>query len=1252
MDLRRAVRVSLIALWALCAASVTAWAQVPTGTIVGTVLDMQGLAVGEAAVTLTNQATASSQTAATSSHGGFQFTHINAGVYRVEVSKPGFRQVVMTGIKLDASTQYSIPPVVLQVGAITEKVIVAAGANLVGTAGAELTATIERRQIEDLPILDRDPLLLLPLQAGVSQNHQTPLAPTVINGQRASFSSMTLDGINIQDNYLRPNALDYTPNLLLITQTGEFTTTTQNAAPQAGLGSSQVSIVTPSGTNQWHGESFWYYRTDAWKANEWFNDANGIPKPSLVQNQAGGDIGGPVVKNKLFVYGAYELFRNRDQSLTTTTVLSGPARAGNFQWRATCTTSCPAGIARGSIQSANILSLEHQERPSNFGPNQNQPWPVLPIDPVIAGLLARVPAAINNLSIGDGLNAGGYSFNQRGNRTRDNTSLRLDWNPLAKHSFTGTYAWNRDYLERPGNTLLLPDTYDAVPSAFNREHENFLSAAWRWSPNSNFTNEVRFGFDLAPIHFLTTQRLGSFTVSGTLFNNPDQNAFPSSRVTHTWSWQDNASWVRGNHTVGFGMQVQRVTVFATNAFNTLPNLAIGDFYSPQALASSDFTGQGGIASADLEAANSLLSSLAGMIYQETQTFNATSRTSGYVQGAAATNNFRWNNWALYAGDSWKFHKNLSLNYGLRWEYYSPFDERDGLLMLPVVPAGQTVQQTLASDATLSFAGGNSGRRPYNKNWNNFAPNVGVAWDPFGDGRTSIRAGYSINYVNDELIYAPYNAALSNPGVTAQTGLSFLSTTISSPARPTISIPPISNTFSGNWMNLYKFDTGLNFGFAIDPNLRTPYVHQWNLAVQRDIGRSTSLKVSYVGNRGSRLYRAVDLNQLILTSTGFLKAFNALRSNGFLALAATGTFDPNYNASIPGSQQITYFSKPNFAFGDLAPFGFGPLIDEYLQQGAAGELANLYHSTSSDAPDFGAKVQLAQNPHLEAADLLENYSTSIYHAGDVEIRRRTAAGLTFQVNYTFSKVMTDYSGLTSTRFAALLDNANPGLEWARADFDLTHALKGNFSYEVPLGKGHSWSPSSVWLNQLVSGWKVSSIMGWQSGAPFSILSGLGTLNRSGRSQTTNTATTSLTVKQIASQLGKYHGPNGEVLLINPKFIGPDGRGAPNFALTCTPLVSGGFCNPGPGAVGNLPRNAFNSPPFFNWDLSILKRFPFGEAKELVYRVDMFNAFNHPTFAVANASTGAPDMNINDTNFGVATSAASTSRVIQMGLRFDF
>jgi len=1030
------------------ALSVAASGQVPTGTILGTVKDAQGLAIPAASVTLTNQGTSRTQAGKTSSRGSYEFTHLNVGWYTVEVSKAGFKNRLATNIKLDASTEYSVPPIVLNVGAVSETVTVEAGTNIVQTAGAEITDTVEKQQIEELPLLGRNPLVLLSTQAGVTQNHRNRNSgadTTVINGQRQSFSNLTLDGINIQDNFVRSESLDYTPNFLFMSQVGEFTTTTQNGGPQAGMGSSQVSMVTPSGTNHWHGEGFWYYRTAAWSANDWFNDANGIAKPNLLLNQAGADIGGPLRKDKLFVYGAYELYRLRSQRATDTTVLTSAARSGVFQWRATCTTNCPAGVTPGSIQSLNVLTAKS-----------------VAADPLIATLMAQVPTTINNGSIGDGLNTGGYSYNQRADDSRDNASVHLDWNPASHHSFSGTYAWNRYFVDRPGATLSLPNTYSAVPVVYNKEDDDFVSAAWRWTPTSAFTNEVRFGFNLSPVNFFTNQKFRAFTIRNTLFNNPDQNEFPSSRDANTWSWQDDASWSRGSHLLNFGTQLQRVTVSAQNSDNTIPDLNLDYTLSGNSpLVSSQFNG--GISDFDLATANKLLATLGGLVGSELQTFNVTSTTSGYVPGASLAQNFRYNTWSLYGGDSWRFRTNLTVTYGLRWEYLSPFDERDGLLQFPTVPRGQTVQQVLLSDATLAYFGGNTGRSVYKKDLDNFGPNIGIAWDPFGDGNTSVRAGYSINRVNDELIGAPYNASLSNPGVSTQTGPPTRPkrlTTSSPLSALAIPSPTMSNTFSGNWAKLYGFDTGNTFGYAVDPNLQAPYVQQWNLSIQREIGWNSSVTVAYVGNTGAKLYRAIDLNQVAINGNGFLRAFRLARQNGFNSVAATGIFNPCF---VPPSGSDCSASNPNVAYfarnfypsfnGFLDDPGFSAIIDQYMQQGAVGDLADLYHSIAADATLFGGTVALAPNQYLRAADLLGNYSHSDYHAGTVEFRRRFPQGLNFQANYTFSKVFTDYSADTPTgvqRFFPYLDNANPKLEKERANFDVTHAFKANFLYQLPFG----------------------------------------------------------------------------------------------------------------------------------------------------------------------------------------------------------
>jgi hypothetical protein len=288
-----------------------------------------------------------------------------------------------------------------------------------------------------------------------------------------------------------------------------------------------------------------------------------------------------------------------------------------------------------------------------------------------------------------------------------------------------------------------------------------------------------------------------------------------------------------------------------------------------------------------------------------------------------------------------------------------------------------------------------------------------------------------------------------------------------------------------------------------------------------------------------------------------------------------------------------------------------------------------------------------------ADLLKNTSFSTYHAGIVEVRRRFSRGLYFQGNYTFSKVMTDFGG-TQTQFQPFMDNARPYLEKARAPFDITHAFKGNFTYELPIGKGHSvLSSGNKALGLLVDGWKTGSIFTWQSGVPFGIMSQWATFNRAGYRSNNNTAFATLSHSQISNDLGTFVQPNGTVYLINPKLISSDGTGAPaSPQLSCTPAVSGGFCNPQPGQVGNLQLNAFSGPRYFNWDLSASKDFNLTEGIRLTFQTFAFNVLNHPTFAVPIDGFSNYNMLINSTTFGQSTALASQPRRLQFGLTLKF
>lgn len=1238
--------------------------QSSTGSIVGTVIDSQGLPIVGATVTLTNMGTNFSYTSTTGSNGGYQFKSIDYGYYRVSVTKSGFKAGVVNNVKLDAATQYSVPPITLEVGATAEIVTVEAGAELVNTTSAEVTSTVEKEQIDSLPILNRNPLALLSLEAGVANSGPNGAIATTINGQRTSFSNLTIDGINVQDNFIRENGLDFSPNLPFNSQAQEFTVVNQNAGVENGGGSSQVSIVTPKGTNAFHGEGFWYYRSNAWAANNWFNAASGIAKPGLLQNQGGGNVGGPIIKDKLFFYGYYETLRLRQQTPNNTTILSPGIQAG----LAAATPTLPftyqpvdqnTGKPSGTPQTVDLLA-----KYSSFKP-----------DPATMAVLLGIPKTSNNNRAGDGVNLLGYQFNARSNDTLDNVGFRSDYLLNAHNTITSTFQWNRQVVDRPD----IDTSFNKIPIVTNDDKTKFLSAAWRWNSGSNVTNEARFGFNLAPAIFATTQNFSKpgYLLGGFATTLPTPDFEPQGRNTHTWVGKDNVDWVRGNHVLAFGGQLQRVTIFEYNNAGITPAYNLGT-NGPGAPVRSDFnSGTTRISQSAFNNAVALLASAAGAVSTVGQTFNVTSQTSGFVKGAGEDRNLRQNNWSLYLGDSWRIRRRLTFTYGTRWEYYTPVDEKNGLVLLPVIPAGQAVQQTLLGNATVDFAGGPSKRPLYNARKAQFAPNVGLAWDPLGNGKTAVRAGFSMNYVNDAFFTAAENAALGNSGLNTSpqtnllTGVTVSGLNGQGLTPPTFQKPPFD--FQTNAINSTN-NTGVIAslaGYAIDPNIRTPYVEQWNLSIQRDLGWNTSLTIGYVGNHGVGLFRAIDVNQLDFTKNGFLPDFNRARSNGFLALATPanapgcgptgsstqcGIFNPVYNPNIQGSQQLTVFPQ---LFGnggiDQGSGIYVPTFVQLIQLGQIGALEADYHAFEWDTgnnplPGFNNPVTLFANPFIMGGDLLKNSSFSTFHSGVVEVRRRLNSGLYFQANYVFSKVMTDYSTGTNfdqLRFQPYLDNARPFLEKGRAAFDITHAFKANFTYDLPIGKGHRvFNISSKALGQLVNGWQTASVFTWQSGNPFSILSQWASFNRGGTRSSRDTAIATLTHGQISSDLGVFIQPGGIVYGVNPKLISPDGTGIPSQPqLSCTPAVTGGFCDPQPGQVGNLQLNAFNGPAYFDWDLSARKDFTVTERMKLTFRTEAFNVLNHPVFFMG-------DQNINFQQFGQSLSTVSQARILQMSLQLKF
>lgn len=1167
-------------------------AQLATGRLVGTVVDPSGAAIPGAGVVVTNQATGTELALETNPAGEFTAASLAPGLYTLRVSADGFRAYHLEHQKVDVARSVSLPPIVMDLGEVTEVVVVEGEVAQVQTTNAEVTSVVTSQQIAELPLIGRDPLTFVQLQAGVVSNKA---ANTVINGQRTSYSNVTLDGINIQDNFLRGNALDYLASRTRLDQVEEFTVTSQNGSTAVGGGSSQVNFTTRSGGSEFHGNGYWHTRNDKLAAAPWFSNRQGLEKPKLSFNQFGVSLGGPAVKNRVFFYVNYEALRDRQEKLINTTLLTPDAAQGIFSYI----------DLDGVLRQVNLLRLQGLEP-----------------DPEVASRLASIPSPseINNYDVGDSsserlLNTAGYRFTTARNGDQDALTTRSDWNVTARDAVTVTYKRTSESNDRPDDDIGVG--FSTQPPVRDAIRSQFLSAGWRTSPGPRWTNEVRIGFNLAPGEFTNSAQPEDYFLSGLLFTNPEVNFAPQGRATDTYVYRNNALAILGRHTLQFGFEAQQVRVNSFNEAGVRPYMVLGlgprsIYQVPGALF------PGGVASVDLGTAQRLLATLGGIIDQSRQSFNVRDRTSGFVPGQEHRRRFQYDTLAFYAQDRLKIRPRLTLNFGVRWEYNGRLDERDGLMLQPVPGPGGYIE-TLLSDALLDFAGSASGRPLWAPDRNNFAPNVGLAWDVFGDGKTAVRVGYSVNYLNDAVIASGDNATSANRGLEGESRMTDLDALLrDGPVEVEVPEYGVPRHVSQNQL----LDPGTAV-FGIDPKLRAPYLQQWNLGIQRQLGWRTVVEARYVGNKGTKLLRAFDFNQIIIRENGFLEDSIRARDNGLLALEAVGFFDPSYNPMVEGSQPLTVY--PRLFGGGYLQF---PVVGNLIRQGQIGQLAALYVLNGINE---GTDVVFRRNQNAFVSDLVTNYSNSSYHGLQLEVRRRSARGVQFQGNYSFSKVLTDSSG-TQVRFDPFLDIEQPHLERARATFDLTHRFTANGVWDLPLGSS----------NPLLRGWTVSAIALWQSGAPLSVYSRRGTLNRSARSFQ-NTATTSLTKDQLDDVLRFRMTDDGPFFVaasaINPRDnsgVGIDGE---------EPFAGQVFFHPGPGEVGTLQRRLFSGPRAFTADFAVNKETRISESQVVRAGVRIENVFNHPTFFAGNQS-------LDSTQFGRITSTMFGPRRIELFVRYEF
>jgi len=633
------------------------------------------------------------------------------------------------------------------------------------------------------------------------------------------------------------------------------------------------------------------------------------------------------------------------------------------------------------------------------------------------------------------------------------------------------------------------------------------------------------------------------------------------------------------------------------------------------------------------------------------------KTSQYSQWVVRPYDVRQLVYGFYVQDSWRVKPTLTLNYGFRWQFEGDIHDATGIYVSP------TYSDLLGPSARLFRPGVLDGvqdpslqRRSHTYASDNVnpAPNFGFAWAPrYNDGlagkllgtKTVIRAGYAISYYDESTYF--FLGGPENPGVIQTLALvsgdpNFTpGLTINSPVPPMVAFPTAYNP------PFHMSDFTFSAGFAANqPTMKTPYIQNWSLGIQRELAKNTVLELRYVGNKGTHVWHSYGLNEVNTVENGFLQEFKNAQNN--MALNQAAGVSSFANRSLPGQTALPIFEAAFGARGATpalstgSSFGSGTFLS-LLNQGQAGALANtlagsatyacrMFGNTFSPCARLGYNAAgvypinfFVANPYAAGYDIKSagDFSYSSYHSLQAQFRRTFSNGIGLTANYTLAKALTDVwadSGTSSIDFVTL---RNRGLNKGPSPFNIRHTMLTYFSYELPFGNGHKMSTGFRPVDSMVGGWTFAGIVRLQSGTPFKLSSGRSTFNENDSGVILNGITTSDLQKMLNNV---RPGPNGTVMLADSKLIGSDGRANPQYLIS-------------PATPGVLGNNVFlYGPPLFNTDLSMTKTIAVTERVKFKLWAEALNATNTSSFAVANQ---ASTISINSQTFGQTTNQVNAS-----------
>ncbi|HKA21675.1 MAG TPA: carboxypeptidase regulatory-like domain-containing protein [Blastocatellia bacterium] len=1255
--------------------SVLAVAHSQTGsTISGTVADSQGAIVPGATITLLDTATNQERKQTTNDAGQYLFTSVQPGVYRITVTMQNFRQAVINSQKIDVGRQYLVN-VTLEAGAITERVEVSAGT---GAELQKLDATVGNvigaDALSRLPSLSRDATALLNLQPMVTPGRSEGEGTGgQVAGARSDQNTFMVDGgdatSNTEGNGGYNNGFAGTPRAVVPTPAEsleEFRVNTNN--PNATFGRSagaQVNLVTKRGTNEFHGSAYWYHQNDNLNANTFTRNRLGQKDPELKDNRFGLSLGGPIWKDKTFIFGHYEGRRFPQSGDTLRLVPTDTFKAGILRFK----------NASGVIVSYNLGTS------TLCGPANNSPCDPRNkgISPVVKAQLDLLPAG-NDSSSGDGLNTIGFRAAAPFSLTEDFGVMRLDHHFSDKWQFMGSYRYGR--TAQPSLAQINITGGSPVPTANRPLQPRYVVGGLTGSITPRLTTDFRFNW-LRHWWEWATQK-PSPLVSGTSaalaiagegvnsfidepVNIDTQNARGRIWNGRDYTFQDNTTWAKGEHTYQFGGRYTHQNIIhqrddkVVGGLTSLiyqvtkgTNVLIPDANRPPTCGAG--VSSNCLQSGDVTRWNTLYSAMLGIVDRATVLATRNGQLELNAPGTPLREEVKVNAFELFANDIWRIKPSLTLSYGLTYNVQLPPLEKEGKQTL-MVDTGNgnkvlNVRDFLKAREAAANAGqvynpvigylpvGETGRKyPYDPDWNNLGPRIAAAWNPsftsgfmgklFGDHKSVLRGGYALSYdringvgiVMIPILGVGYGLTLTcqgpsiggqclggggtNPSTAFRIGVD--GSTVPLPTIPSAKLP-ITPGVNSNPEFL---------SFQIDPKRQVGSSHGWDVTFQRELPWNMLLEVGYVGRVSHGLYQGLDLNQAPFfmkdpkSGQTFAQAFDAVASQ--LRAGKSPASQAWFENMLKGSD----FCAPGCTAGVVNELGGS------IQSGAVYDVWRSINDSLITGPAIIDSIEMLY--------MISDLGRSDYHAGFVTLTKRMSHGLTLGTNYTLSRTR-DMIGINQNTLNSATNAYNLEFDFGPAIFDRRHTLNAYWYHQLPFGRGGRW-----W-DKLISGWYTSGIYTYASGLPLDFNQG------------------------VCQEFGQGIFGNCDSMVPT--------KGNFNTSVHKGVVGSGGVgTNAGGGGTGlnyfknpeevynsfrqirisedtNQHRGAIRGLGRWNMDLSIGKQTTITERVHLRFSADFTNVFNRVEFSDLFLDFTDP------ASFGVLNSQYNQPRFIQLGFRVDW